>query len=630
MRKALAGSMVITMGLCICAAVVLFGAVTPDFAAPAYALGLVLALMWAAKLFFADVVSWKYSPIHLPVLAFVAYSIVRYFFSPIEYESRLEVINTCFCALVYFIAAANFYRPRDRAWFLWAVLLLALCEAVLAMWQFTSHSRMLFGYERADQYLNRGGGTYICPNNLAGFLEIILGLLLGRLVFYRTSTLSVQQLALRKIVFGYGALIVLAGLIITLSRGGWIAASVAIFSLVFWGSWELRRLWIRISVTLVALATLAAFSFGMGPVNDYIKVTFSGRDKDQASTVKDPTLGGRVLMWKATTDVIREHLFFGTGPMTWQWFHTRHLHPTMQARAEHAHSDYLQYTSDYGIVGAVLIGWIIISFFRQARILAREESSADQRSFAVGAGIATTAILVHSFFDFNMHIFATALLLATIFGFTAAADDPKRRYKRAELGKIPRFALGTALVALCALGVWIVGPTSLAARYTFLGNGAKAILDWDEAERCYERAIKLDPKSWEPYGKLGDLYRGRAEFLISFPLEERKQLAGKAVGYYEKALTLNALQTDLLMRQARACEFVGNNQQAMKNYDRALDLDPNNSSTYLYYGRFYRNTGDNKKALEMYKRSNELNWWSDQVARINIEELSAPPPSPAQ
>jgi tetratricopeptide (TPR) repeat protein len=316
--------------------------------------------------------------------------------------------------------------------------------------------------------------------------------------------------------------------------------------------------------------------------------------------------------------------------MTWKWFHLKHLPPTLQAHAEFAHNDYLHYTSDYGIIGAILLGWIILAFFRQARILAREESPADQRSFAVGAGIATTAILVHSFFDFNMHIFATALLLATIFGFTAAADDPKRRYKRAELGKMPRFALGAALVTLCGVGVWIVGPTSLAARYTFLGNGAKAILDWDEAERCYERAIKLDPKSWEPYGKMGDLYRARADFLISFPLEDRKQLANKAVGYYENALILNPLQSDLLMRQARAYEFAGENEQATKHYDRSLELDPNNATTYLLYGRFYRNTGNTKKALEMYKRSNELNWWSDQVARINIDELSAPPPPQTQ
>jgi len=39
------------MILCIYAAVIAFAAVTPDFAAPAYALALLLTLIWAGKLF---------------------------------------------------------------------------------------------------------------------------------------------------------------------------------------------------------------------------------------------------------------------------------------------------------------------------------------------------------------------------------------------------------------------------------------------------------------------------------------------------------------------------------------------------------------------------------------------------
>src|SRR5882672_1082211 len=117
MRNALAGTMVITMVLCIYAAVIAFAAVTPDFAAPAYALALLLALIWAGKLFGAKVVSWKHSPLHLAVVAFIGYAVARYFFSPLEYEARLDLIDICLCGLVYFIAASNFYRPRDRAWF---------------------------------------------------------------------------------------------------------------------------------------------------------------------------------------------------------------------------------------------------------------------------------------------------------------------------------------------------------------------------------------------------------------------------------------------------------------------------------------------------------------------------------
>jgi len=108
------------------------------FCGAAYALALLLTLIWAGKLFGAKVVSWKHSPLHLAVVAFIAYAVARYFFSPLEYEARLDLIDICLCGLVYFIAASNFYRPRDRAWFIWALLALAIFEAVLGIFQFTT------------------------------------------------------------------------------------------------------------------------------------------------------------------------------------------------------------------------------------------------------------------------------------------------------------------------------------------------------------------------------------------------------------------------------------------------------------------------------------------------------------
>src|SRR5437870_6738622 len=203
MKNGWTAAMVILLALCISTAVLAFAGVTPDLAAPSYALVVLLALMWAGKLFTAKAVSWKHSPLHIPILVFVSYALARYFFSPLEYEARLELIGIICCALVYFITASNFYRARDRAWFLWALLLLALVESILGIWQFATHSTNIIpGLERPQDYANRAGGTFICPNHLATFLEIVLTVLIGRLVFFRSSTLSVQQLALRKLAFG--------------------------------------------------------------------------------------------------------------------------------------------------------------------------------------------------------------------------------------------------------------------------------------------------------------------------------------------------------------------------------------------------------------------------------------------
>src|SRR4026207_1039419 len=102
------------LGVCLSAAVILFGAVELHYAIVAYALAGILALIWAGRLFFDKAVLWKPSPMHWPVLAFVVYTFIQYFLSPYEYLSRLELFQVCLYGLVYFIAANNVNRGRER------------------------------------------------------------------------------------------------------------------------------------------------------------------------------------------------------------------------------------------------------------------------------------------------------------------------------------------------------------------------------------------------------------------------------------------------------------------------------------------------------------------------------------
>src|SRR5262245_45125806 len=92
-------------------AIVLYcGRVTPELLAPACFLGLLLLVMWLLRLLFSPTASaqLKQSPLHAPVLAFLAYALVRYFTSPIEYEARIEVFQIVLCVAVYFVCANEF------------------------------------------------------------------------------------------------------------------------------------------------------------------------------------------------------------------------------------------------------------------------------------------------------------------------------------------------------------------------------------------------------------------------------------------------------------------------------------------------------------------------------------------
>src|SRR6266513_2802787 len=98
------------LGLCLCAAIIPFGAVEFHHAVFAFGFAALLALSWAGKLLFAKTALWKPSPMHWPGLGFVVYTFIRYGLSPYEYESRLDSLQVLLYGLVYFIAANNVNR----------------------------------------------------------------------------------------------------------------------------------------------------------------------------------------------------------------------------------------------------------------------------------------------------------------------------------------------------------------------------------------------------------------------------------------------------------------------------------------------------------------------------------------
>src|SRR6185503_17648919 len=115
MRGFLAGLTVALLVLCLASAVLYFGGVTIIYAGPVYALAILMALAWTVKLLLAAPVSWKFSPIHVPVGLFVLYAIGRYWISPLQFESRLELFRIILYAFVYFYVVCNLYRSRDRS-----------------------------------------------------------------------------------------------------------------------------------------------------------------------------------------------------------------------------------------------------------------------------------------------------------------------------------------------------------------------------------------------------------------------------------------------------------------------------------------------------------------------------------
>src|SRR6059036_1186633 len=107
LKSALNVALLAMLILCLVSATVLFGGILPQFALPYYSLMAILGVLWATQLLCCRPVSIRWSPAHVPVLLFAGYAFARYIVSPIEYDSRIELLHVGLYTLVYFLVACN-------------------------------------------------------------------------------------------------------------------------------------------------------------------------------------------------------------------------------------------------------------------------------------------------------------------------------------------------------------------------------------------------------------------------------------------------------------------------------------------------------------------------------------------
>jgi hypothetical protein len=295
---------------------------------------------------------------------------------------------------------------------------------------------------------------------------------------------------------------------------------------------------------------------------------------------------------------------------SWQWVFQKYKDPRLTTRPEFAHNDILNLASDYGLVGFLLMGWLVVAFIRHARAIMRVPGgTAEQWAFAVGALVSVSTLLVHCCFDFSLHLPANSMLLACVLGLIAAMEAKSKRIERRPAVGVWRYAAGVAMLLICGVGLWRFVPTALAFRYNDLANRLKTDLDYTTAFTYYDRAIDLDPKNPEPYARIGDINRTGATWRMGAEQKERqREYALAAVEAYDRALELNPYQSFALIHRATMLDLADKDEEAVKGFERAIEMDPANAYAYFMFGCYYRDHANPKRAKELFQKSIDINF----------------------
>src|ERR1700737_4276469 len=201
----------------------LIGGTRLVFSLPAYGLLVAIGLLSVASLRRP-----KPPPDQLCLVSaavFFGYVLTRALLSPVAYLARSDIYSVLGGLLVYFFAACIFTGSKQRMFFVFFLLSLALVHVVIGVIQFRDGNNfMLIPHLHRYNYERRASGFYVCPNHLAGLLEV-----LG--VFGLSMTCWSRWQAWAKLLTAYATGMCYLGLVLTASRGGYLSTGMSLLVL---------------------------------------------------------------------------------------------------------------------------------------------------------------------------------------------------------------------------------------------------------------------------------------------------------------------------------------------------------------------------------------------------------------
>jgi hypothetical protein len=535
--------------------------------------------------------------IDLSVLFFVAYALARWLTSPSEYYSRIEVMNIIGYSVIFFFGR---YGMAHRVYGLALVILLVLLGVGETIFGYclSHHSNLQdpqslwfpFGpTERLHIYFApRWLGTYACPNHYASLLVMATGAALSLGAF------SKFPWPLRIVLF-YVAALLTVGILYSMSRGSWLSLIGAILALTIFGvRYGTLRWWIPVTCAVLIIAAFASI-FALSPL-------VQRRVAEVTNDIQTGTLDSynRIELAHDALRISHDYPLFGSGPATFGYVHPRYQSSTLAVRAVLTHEDYLNCLDDYGLVGfglAMIFVWLVtLTLFSRVRA---DFHWMDRVLTATGA-TAWCALLVHSFFDFNLHIPANAMMLFALTGLglrRPAREAAPRHWSTFSLAPLGRW-LGWGLVVI---GLLYGFETARSAISDIVYERTYADAETAPLARSMqgtEQALTFDSGNQQALDLLGDLYRLRA--FRAETMEDRIADGQKALAAYQLALKANQFDDMVRAQLGLTFDIMGRYSEAFFCFKEAVTYQPYNGQFWNALGDHFRHRGLWLEAEESY------------------------------
>lgn len=504
------------------------------------------------------------SPLNLPVLAFVLWSLATIIYAHNKVEGFLAWRPWAASALMFFLVSNDRYEKR-RSIHLLAGLIIS--GSVCSLLGIAQH---LLGFSWVPQ-IGPPAATFANRNMAAHFIVLTFPL---AAVFVLNS-----KTRIRALMSGMAACLMIVFLLYTKTRAAWIALGVEILLLFVlllrerirgsdtfsWG----RNKSLAVGLTVVVLFVMVnvspeGFKWRVGDLLRHVAtITDYGAEPSATQDHARKSIALRRAMWLNTIEMIKDRPWLGLGLGNHKVFY-----PIYHRKAEidpmfgitlqlsKVHNDFLQAFAELGVAGIVLLGWMGLAWMKTTMRLMASRYDSDIRLLIIGITLAMVGLFVNALFSFPFQRavppFSFMIFMGVLSSFNAG--DSRQFH-----------AIGQRWTILCACVVVLVGLI-WTVRYHYLD-------------------IKCD----------------RHLFHVTY-LEKTRNWHG-LIAEAEKAYGCNPARTEILSYVGRAYTEMGRHEEATKAFRKVIAAYPNHMNAILNLGIAYDRMGHDEDALKAYKRA---------------------------
>ena len=555
------------------------------------------------------------------LLPFLAYSLINVVgVTPVRWLGWLDWLGWANAVAVFWVVR-NGITARGPRRLLFGVLIgLGFFGVVLACHQrFVDREWLMLGRRQAEQFFGRASGSFGIPNSFAGFLLLLLP---------AAAALTIRRGAreTQRVWWGWVTLVFGVGLLLTVSRGGWLALAAAFIIWPFMASgWRWQR---RTMTAVVVLGGVVAVSALVYRAADSVRDRF-----DRLFATGEAS---RPVLWRAAWEIFQSAPWWGSGAGSFNVRFEQHRPRGFIDEPQWVHNEYLNTLSDYGAVGLLLLlGGVVVIVARPRASNAGLAQGADELASPFvrhGMSIGLTAFALQLMLDFHLKIPALAMSVAAMgalaFGRPAGLPQARSSPQPARVAWIG-LAAGTLAAMFPILRLYRAEALRYEAREELdravVADRTATMAVAAASEEKLRQATKLAPANAAAWADLGFALE-----LQAFADPERVgALADRAAAAAGRAVDLAPVVPEFWMRLGVARGMQGQRPEATTAFENAVKLAPRNPRVWYYYAHHLsRDTKQREDALRAIATCLSLDPGNAaaEALRVKLDQLRVGPP----